>query len=141
MDALQYGALGLLALVLSAIGLWARQFLTQQAEAAREQAEAAAEAAKEQQAFVQEIAKGAIKNNEEHATAWETMTRQTLEVQSQFTQFIDAEFRARRQEHNDEAQQRHAEHEVICRALENMPQAIVQELVRSADAADAGGGS
>lgn len=93
--ALQYGAMGLLALILVPIGIWFKKYTEHQIAAMTQQ-----------QQFIQKIAAGAIASQEEHTRAWRTMTQQTNDAQVQFAELIRAESKAQR-----------AEHEVIIKAL------------------------
>ncbi len=93
--ALQYGALGLLALVLVAIGAWVKKYTEQQLQVSAAQ-----------QKFIQDIATKAMATQDAHTAAWKMMTTQTLEAQTQFTALIRNEFKASQ-----------AEHEVITKAL------------------------
>lgn len=74
---LQYGAFGLLSLVLIAVGVWFRDYSKKQQEIACEQ-----------QAFVRELAKRALASQDEHLEQWREMTRATLEAQGDFTRSL-----------------------------------------------------
>jgi len=74
---LQYGAFGLLALVLIAVGVWFKGYSEKQQKMACEQ-----------QAFVRELAKQAMASHDEHLKQWREMTRATLEAQADFTRSL-----------------------------------------------------
>ena len=74
---LQYGAFGLLVLVLGAIGVWFRDYSKKQQEIASEQ-----------QAFVRALANRALASQDEHMSQWREMTRAMLVSQEKFMQSI-----------------------------------------------------
>jgi len=74
---LQYGAFGLLALVLGAIGIWFRDYSKKQQAIACEQ-----------QTFVRELAKRALASQDEHMAQWREMTRAMLKSQENFAQSL-----------------------------------------------------
>lgn len=74
---LQYGAFGLLALVLVAIGIWFRDYSKKQQQIACEQAN-----------FTRELAKRALASQDEHMTQWREMTRAMLKSQENFAQSL-----------------------------------------------------
>ena len=74
---LQYGAFGLLVLVLGAIGIWFRDYSKKQQQIASEQ-----------QAFVRKLAERAMASQDEHLQQWREMTRATLQAQADFTRSL-----------------------------------------------------
>lgn len=74
---LQYGAFGLLSLVLIAVGVWFRDYSKKQQQMACEQ-----------QDFVRELAKQALASQDEHMEQWREMTCATLKAQAGFTQSL-----------------------------------------------------
>ena len=74
---LQYGAFGLLTLVLIAVGVWFRDYSKKQQQIASEQ-----------QAFVRRLAERALASQDEHLEQWREMTRATLGAQADFTRSL-----------------------------------------------------
>jgi hypothetical protein len=74
---LQYGAFGLLALVLVAVGVWFRGYSEKQQQIAGEQ-----------QAFVRKLAERALASQDEHMEQWREMTRAMLTSHANFTQSL-----------------------------------------------------
>lgn len=74
---LQYGAFGLLALVLVGIGVWFRDYSKKQQQIASEQ-----------QAFVRKLAERALASQDEHMEQWREMTRAMLRTHAEFTQSL-----------------------------------------------------
>lgn len=74
---LQYGAFGLLALVLVAVGVWFRDYSKKQQQIVCEQAN-----------FTRELAKRALASHDEHMSQWREMTHATLKAQADFTRSL-----------------------------------------------------
>lgn len=74
---LQYGAFGLLALVLFAVGVWFKDYSKKQQAIACEQAD-----------FTRELAKRALASQDEHMEQWREITRATLKAQADFTRSL-----------------------------------------------------
>jgi len=74
---LQYGAFGLLTLVLIAVGVWFRDYSKKQQEIACEQ-----------QDFVRRLAERALASQDEHLEQWREMTRAMLKTHAEFTQSL-----------------------------------------------------
>ena len=74
---LQYGAFGLLALVLVAVGVWFRDYSKKQQQIASEQC-----------AFVRKLAERALASQDEHMEQWREMTRAMLKSHASFTQSL-----------------------------------------------------
>jgi len=74
---LQYGAFGLLALVLGAIGVWFRDYSKKQQQIACEQ-----------QSFVRKLAERALVSQDEHMSQWREMTSAMLVSQEKFMQSL-----------------------------------------------------
>jgi len=74
---LQYGAFGLLALVLVAVGVWFRDYSKKQQSIACEQ-----------QAFTRKLAERALASQDEHMEQWREMTHATLKAQADFTRSL-----------------------------------------------------
>ena len=74
---LQYGALGLLALVLVAIGVWFRDYSKKQQEITCEQ-----------QKFIRDLAKRALETQDEHLNQWREMTQRAVTSQEGLTRML-----------------------------------------------------
>lgn len=74
---LQYGAFGLLALVLVAVGVWFKGYSEKQQQIASEQ-----------QAFVRKLAERALTSQDEHMEQWREITRATLKAQADFARSL-----------------------------------------------------
>ncbi len=74
---LQYGAFGLLALVLIAVGIWFKGYSEKQQQIASEQ-----------QAFVRRLAERALTSQDEHMEQWREMTRAMLKSHADFTRSL-----------------------------------------------------
>ena len=92
--ALQYGAMGLLALVLSGLAIGLREYM-RRAEASRGQADE----------FIRQLAERAMASQDEHIAAWREMPRQSLEAQSQTAEAL-ARLLVLMEEHERRASQR-----------------------------------
>jgi hypothetical protein len=87
---LQFGALGLLALVLAGFGVALRMWYS-----------GVCKQTEEQGAFILEVAQSALQSQREHAKAWKEMTETTLQQQVAFTELLTTGFDQQEQWHGE----------------------------------------